>query len=772
MSENNNNTFFDELMDRRFFPYLATYIGVSWGLLQFLIFAVPRYGWDSSVIDRFLMFATILLPIVCIFIYNHGKPGPDKWLSYEKWLVPTGFLVAIVSSVFFINSDGTPEEAPKSDTITFTSEDGETLSRNVPNVRYSKRLVLFPLENKSGQEDLDWLRIGFSVLLDNDLEQDMRVASSSPLGLNYEYGDYNHKLEDDISTGTKIKIARDNYSEYYIDGSFDFKDDNYTVQFNVKNGKDGKDFLSKTYDASDIYTIVDNFSKDLGENLFAKEFFEDIDLTDLPINELISSKPEVVEKYIKSSILANRSETHNQALKEIEEALAMDESCAPCFFTKSMLLNGMQRREESLAAMDQALDISQSLPERSRMDLRWYAYQLNQNMDKAIRLAETWYKLYPHDQRPYDRLFSLFSMLQDKARSMDVAQAAIDNGHKGKFLTRIADLHIAKEEFDEAEQYLSEFKDLYPSKSKESSLLAKILIKQGKLKKAIEFYDEQEIVNGETSQLAMQKAKVYDKIGAFDKAEDELNRSLKLCKQIPDSLQVMATMRLHNIAQGKVSRSLEIYEESEALAKKIMPEITVNATYFLGSSGEYMFVDRIPEWKEEGYRRFPGDDMQSSLMRSFIDYFSAIYTGDLELYKESRPKVEPILKSTIGEAYSVYTDGVESKMQGNYVDAISKFKEYLDITDGDYSQMYDMLTQSYILNGEPKKCVEYVQKILKSDPSNQTYLWEAIQGYYALGDKNKVKEYSDKLDKVLINADPEFTTKVKFEKFKSEQQPS
>ncbi len=772
MSESNKKTFFDEMMDRRFFPYLATYIGVSWGLLQFLIFAVPRYGWDSSVIDRFLMFSAILLPVVCIFIYNHGKPGPDKWLSYEKWLVPLSVVVALGSATFFINSDVPEDSEPDSSTITFTSDDGETLSRQVPNVRYSKRLVLFPLENKSGQKDLEWLRIGFSVLLDNDLEQDMRVASSSPLGLNYEYGDYKHTLEDDISTGTKIKISRDNYSDYYVDGSFDFMDDKYEVQFDVKNAKDGKDFFSKTYNATDIYAIVDNFSKDLSENLFSKEFFEDRDLTDLPINELISSKPKVVEKYIESNILANRTETHSEALKEIEEALVMDESCAPCFFTKSMLLNGMQRREESLAAMDQALDISQSLPERSRMDLRWYAYQLNQNMDKAIRLAETWSKLYPHDQRPYDRLFSLFSMLQDKARSMDVVQAAIDNGHKGKFLTRIADLHIDKEEFDEAEQYLSEFKDLYPSKSKESSLLAKILIKQGKLKEAIEFYDEQEIVNGETSQLAMQKANVYDKIGAFDKAEDELNRALKLCKQIPDSLQVMATMRLHNIAQGKVSRSMEIYAESEALAKKIMPEITVNATYFLGSSGEYMFVDRIPEWKEEGYRRFPGDDMQSSLMRSFIDHFSAIYTGDLELYQASRPKVEPILKSTIGEAYSIYTDGVEHKMQGNYDDAISKFKEYLDLTDGDYSQMYDMLTQSYLLNGEPDKCVEYVQKILKSDPSNQTYLWEAIQGYDALGDKNRVEEYVERLDKVLINADPDFTTKVKLEKFKSEQLPT
>ena len=56
MSDNSRKSFIANLWERRVPQFLATYVGVSWGITQFLIFASNRYGLDSSYIDKFLLF--------------------------------------------------------------------------------------------------------------------------------------------------------------------------------------------------------------------------------------------------------------------------------------------------------------------------------------------------------------------------------------------------------------------------------------------------------------------------------------------------------------------------------------------------------------------------------------------------------------------------------------------------------------------------------------------------------------------------------------------
>ena len=206
-------TFFEDLIDRRFFQFIGTYLGVSFGLIQFAEFMENRYSPGFQLVDKMIIFLAVLLPAVIVFIYNHGRKGRDKWKPFERIFLPSNLVVALGMALFFFNS---PPAGAATETVSITTEEGETTTRVVPKTEYTKRLVIFPFTNNTGDEDKDWLRVGGSYLLDKDIEQDMRIFSTQALSLKYYYESYNHKYLDEIPFSTQLKIAQEYYTDYFL----------------------------------------------------------------------------------------------------------------------------------------------------------------------------------------------------------------------------------------------------------------------------------------------------------------------------------------------------------------------------------------------------------------------------------------------------------------------------------------------------------------------------------------------------------------------------
>lgn len=66
MSQSDGKSFFTNIWERRVLQFFATYAGVCWGILQFLTFACNRYDLSDSLIDKFLLFAALIVPGVLI----------------------------------------------------------------------------------------------------------------------------------------------------------------------------------------------------------------------------------------------------------------------------------------------------------------------------------------------------------------------------------------------------------------------------------------------------------------------------------------------------------------------------------------------------------------------------------------------------------------------------------------------------------------------------------------------------------------------------------
>ena len=97
-----------DLSERRFFSYVGGYLGFAVGIPG----GMDLLGVDSIYVQKTVLFFIILFFPFAIFVYNHGRPGPDEWKSYEKIIIPIFVLLSIVipykfdpSQLSFITSD-------------------------------------------------------------------------------------------------------------------------------------------------------------------------------------------------------------------------------------------------------------------------------------------------------------------------------------------------------------------------------------------------------------------------------------------------------------------------------------------------------------------------------------------------------------------------------------------------------------------------------------------------------------------------------------------
>lgn len=218
--------------------------------------------------------------------------GISSWL---KWTIPiTGLLtIAIVMLLFIFNN----RAKAGTETVLITTEDGEISTRIIPKVGSTKRLVIFPFENKTGDRDLDWLEVGGSYLLDKDLEQDVRLYCIQALSLKYHYESYSQIFLDEIPFATQVKITQDLYTDYFIVASI--QQDTAGLRLHVKSyaTENGQEFYTKEFTGTDIFEMLDQLATDLSNHLYPVETGLAFGEIDLPVSNLVSQNKQTLRSF-------------------------------------------------------------------------------------------------------------------------------------------------------------------------------------------------------------------------------------------------------------------------------------------------------------------------------------------------------------------------------------------------------------------------------------------------------------------------------------------
>ncbi len=70
MNKNVNQSFLQNLWDRKVPQYLGTYFAVGFGLLQFVEFQTRRYDLSAVLVDKYLLVWFALIPAAMLIHFN------------------------------------------------------------------------------------------------------------------------------------------------------------------------------------------------------------------------------------------------------------------------------------------------------------------------------------------------------------------------------------------------------------------------------------------------------------------------------------------------------------------------------------------------------------------------------------------------------------------------------------------------------------------------------------------------------------------------------
>lgn len=761
MAENTaKKSFITDLWERRVPQYIATYLGVVWAVTQFLDFLSTRYDLPPYIVDRFLTFCAILLPAVIIFIYNHGRPGRDGWKNYEKFLLPINFIVALVLAGMVDGSNKNRSIAPKE--IEIVTDNGNTVTRLVPDVNQTKTFSLFPLKN-TGKKENSWLKYSIPFLLVTDMEQDMRNFCIEPMSKHFynqkeELLSHNHKLEDDnIPFRTYLKIAKNDNSDFLITGDYNYDNEILNLNLKIHNCKTGDLFFEKSYSSNNTIDIIDEISQDISEKTYLKESTEDkISFIDLPVSNIITSDQEALKHYMEANLLV-LDQKFGESLGPLNNAIAKDPTSVEFLTSQagSIYMTGDQKK--SISQLESIIGQLDDLPERQKFRIKLFYYNIKEGeQDKAYKIVEYWKKLYPRDYEPYSILINLHRRSRNILQAKDTAKDALKNGHGARVLRTLASLCIARNEFEEAEKYIDEYYKLFPNKNKtEDSLLPKIYLAQGKLEEAIDSYEVMNINDPSDYNILLNLANIYKDKGDFEKAENQYLESLKKAKIANDSLNVYRNFISLYSQTGESEKFINVANKYTSHFSKITSPLNL-AFAKLSFAGQYAnmgFEKLYRQEVEESMKKFP---QQKFILECCSEIFLALSTNDKETFKKFNVgECRTFMKQRIPN-FDLVLDGFNHKLDGEEKLSIEKFKEYLEKT-GQLSDDYSSwVAESNRSIGKYDDAISNCKSLLAKKPGDTEVLYELTLTLLEKGDKVEAQKKFSTLKELWKNADPRF----------------
>ena len=743
-NKDSQKSFFTNLWERRFFQFFATYIAASWGAIQFLEWGVKRYAIPSGWVDKLVVFLLVMLPLVVCVIYFHGKPGDDKWLKFEKVFYPINVIIALVMSMFLVNT--TAESV--TEVVTVTNVEGLSVEREIPKQKYNKKVVVFPVEGET--DEASWQGVAVSELLNNKLEQDMSIIVSSAASISEIYEDYGYRPFQEIPFATKLNISVDNYSDFFVASKF-LDDSHSKIDVGIFNTKTGEEVYQEVVDGVDIYDATEKVSLIINYHIKLSEGEGKELYVDLPTSNLISSNVESLQGYTESMILlAKEPNKVLEAYNLLNQAVEKDPTCAECWSMMSYtrMMSGQDQTDE----MTNALRYAESLPERQQLSIKYYNYLSKNDTDKAIKLCQMWRKLYPHDSKPVSNLMAIYGGMFRIEDAKEAALSAINDGHKGTLYIKYANLLIQTKDWEQAELYLKKYKETYPKQFEATSLLVDTYAGKGQSDKALDALDELIIMKPREKSYLLKKAGILSKLNKFDKSLKILKTALAESETTSDSI-ANYTKQLEVLARsmdyenyGKVRRELK-----NTFIRNYPPIQYLQTEY--ATVGYYKYIDQTDSII---YHINKITSQVAPSRRPLVKDVNNFKDG----LDESYNKVKPMFES-MGSKFVIFLYSSEIKyIQGDYKEALDLFEKCkAEATDA--AMVSNNYHETHMKLGMFDEGLVVVNDLLADDPLNPMLRLYKAQFLNKLGKSSEAKSALEPVMDVFNKGDQRYVYTAK-----------
>lgn len=763
--KNTDETVFKKLMNRRVPQITGVYLGASWGAVQFINWIVDRYLFSPHLVELTFVILISLLPSVVVIAYYHGTPGRNRWRPLEKVGIPMNILFTVLLVLFVFKGTDFGRISHK---VTVQDETGQTIQREIPKAQYLKKIVLFYLDNPSGDTRLDWLQYGIINMLELDLSQDLFLDIISPAAV--EILDHSHFVLEKIrdagyktATGLprlfKRKICNEFKKDYFLSGKLNKENDDFIVDLSLFNAKDAKELASQSFrfKEANIFQQIDQMTVWIKKGLEIPAKQSET-FSDLPLAEMFTASPAAARSYTQAINAVLFENDFVKAQKYFNQSLSQD----PMFtMARLRLVDSYTKSNQSEKIPELYRSIMKELfklPEQLQLYVKMGYYGIKGDMEKQIAVVRMIIKLYPRDITAY----SLLAMFLEVGNKYDEAITQykrileIDPG-RGKAIVAIGKLYQDKGDVEQALSTYQRYSRQYPDDPDGFSAIAQLYDKQRDIESAKSHYEKALLLKPDDINVLTKMAGIEARSGQLEEANRQYLEALKFSSSPRDKATVYESLAELCETRGQMRQSLEYTKlRLQQLKEYVSPFfVSVNTIFSVSAyirAGEEQEAFRILDKLKQQLK--PPQD-------SFVPLGYLIANLDLKNASAAEaqlPAVERMI-TNLGmkrlEFMLHRARGRIHQVKGNYSEAIENFRKGLELQPLDEGFMMGIGKCQRMLKqyGEAE---EILLKLLKREPFSPKLNVELALLYQEKEDKENALKHIKIAVEIWKDADPNY----------------
>lgn len=667
-------SWYKSIAERRIPQVLGFYMGVSWGIIQFVEWLSRKYLLSPHLPEVAFVTLLSMIPTVILLAYYHGTPGKNNWTRVEKLGIPINLCLTLTLLVVLFQGK---DLGAMSESVTVMTEDGRRIQRVIPKSEYRKKVAAFFFQNRSGTPDIDWLKFGFPNLILYDLDQDPYFTTAD----GYEFVTETEKAGFGggvyVPLALQFKLAKESHFNYLITGRYVFENGEYILNTVLYKTRQGKKIAEHEFRNRDVFSIMDAVSLQIKKDLEIPESHIE-EATDLPVAELFTFSVDASKTFFKGMNAWKFHTNPDEAIGHLRKSIEVDEIFALSYLYLFILYannNQADLMQEPLARCNQYLF---KLPEALQFNVKAMNYLLEGDSEKRLAVLKMWSELYPENTSPVRELAEYYNQQGrfELAVSYYRKVLELDPADHRRYL-QIGNIYLQAGETEKSLEYYQYYLRRYPENALGIRKVATVYEQRGELQEANKYYEKARILEPDNPGVLLDLGDIQKRLGNLDRALAYYQDALAQSKIGEDSTTAFKRLEKYYESLGQLSKAYEVMQNRWIVENSYRRALNRDLNRIFDME-LYCRLGRVEEAREiiENMKMIAPFDKAKAMGHLLI----AVTTKNLEGIEQWIPVVEKLAKDAnlgFAQGFVNVTRGQVAMQRGDYKGAITEFNKFL-----------------------------------------------------------------------------------------------
>ncbi len=429
-----------------------------------------------------------------------------------------------------------------------------------PTLRRAIAVMFF--ENKTGDQNLEWLQKGLTEMLIRSLSQS---SSLSVLSTDRIF-EIVSRL-DTTATPQKIDfdlaaiVAKEANVQAVLTGNISKNGDSLQINVKVHDPNQGKILKEESVEGPGmdaIFGMVDDLTKKIKSTL---QLTLDKKEAAKGIADLSTSSLEAWRYYTAGIDLIQKAMI-NDGIAQLEKAVAADPAFVDAYYYLCLRLFSQGERQKAAQYFDKLQALRSTATPKQQYQIDRLAGHVNGDARKTIDASKQWLQNNPDDIEAYFNLGDIFFGLQNYDEALGYYKAILDIDPNYKMAyNQIGYCYARKGDLASAEAAMNQYKKIAPHEPNPFDSMGEIYLIYGDYKQAEQNLKESLAINENFHASRLQLGNVYLDEGKFKKASDIYQQYLD---RVPDPRSKAVgyeRMGLTQWRQGQIDSALGYFQK-------------------------------------------------------------------------------------------------------------------------------------------------------------------------------------------------------------------